>query len=204
MSQTPDSHINDRIRRNIESVAQLELAFERRRTAVDRVSDAVSAFGGSVRFVVANAVLLTGWVLWNLLAPARLRFDPNFAVLELVIAVEALFLSAFVLMSQNRQKRQAEHWAHVDLQISLLAEQESTKMLQTMQNICRFLGMEKAGADPELKQLSEQVPVARLAEEVGKTLLPEEVAVREIAAVLAEEERKEEEKTPPNGPAPSA
>ena len=93
-------------------------------------------------------------------------------------------------MSQNRQKRQAEHWAHVDLQISLLAEQESTKMLQTMQNICRFLGMEKAGEDPELKQLSEQVPVARLAEEVGKTLLPEEVAVREIAAVLAEEERR--------------
>ncbi len=108
-------------------------------------------------------------------------------------------------MSQNRQNRQADHWAHVDLQISLLAEQESTKMLQMMQSICHFLGMEKTGGDQELKQLTEQVPVVKLAEEVGKSLMPEDVAVQEIAAVLTEEERAEAEKrTPDAGPDPPA
>jgi len=204
VSQTPDPHINDRIRRNIESIALLEKAFERRRTPVDRVSDAVSAFAGSIRFIAANAGLIVAWTLWNLLAPSHLRFDPGFGVLQLTIAIEALFLSAFVLMSQNRQKRQAEHWAHVGLQISLLAEQESTKMLQMMENICRFLGMEKTGRDQELKQLTEQVPVVKLAEEVGKTLRPEEAAVQEIAAVLKEEERAEAEKEAPHDPTPPA
>lgn len=198
MSQTPDSHINDRIRCNIQSIALLEKAFERRRTAVDRVSDAVSSFAGSIRFIAANAAVIVAWMLWNLLAPPHLRFDPGFGVLQLTIAIEAIFLSAFVLMSQNRQNRQADHWAHVDLQISLLAEQESTKMLQMMQSISDFLGMEKTGGDQELKQLTEQVPVVKLAEEVGKTLMPEEVAVQEIAAVLKEEERAEAEKKPPD------
>lgn len=198
MSGPAETPINERIRRNIESIARLEQAFERRRTAVDRVSDAVSAFGGSIRFIVGNAVLIAGWVLWNLLAPAALRFDPAFGVLQLLIAGEALFLSAFVLMSQNRQSRQADHWAHVDLQISLLAEQESTKMLQMMENICRYLGMEKTAGDKELKQLTEQVPVAKLVEEVGKSLQPEDAAVREIEAVLREEARAEEaNETPP-------
>jgi uncharacterized membrane protein len=199
----PDAPINERIRRNIESIARMEQAFERRRTAVDRVSDAVSAFGGSIRFIAGNAALIAGWVLWNLLAPPALRFDPAFGALQLLIAGEALFLSAFVLMTQNRQNRQADHWAHVGLQISLLAEQESTKALQMMESISRFLGMEKTAGDKELKQLTEQVPVAKLVEEVGKSLQPEDAAMREIAAVLEEESRAEEGKATPPTPGPT-
>ena len=207
MSQPDDSQINERIRRNIQSIAELEKAFERRRTLVDRVSDAVSAFGGSVRFILANAAIIAGWLLWNLLAPPGLRFDPGLGLLQLAITAEALFLSAFVLMSQNRQSRQADHWAHVGLQVSLLAEQESTKMLQMMHTLCRHLGMDKTARDQELKQLAEHVPVAKLVEEVGKSLQPEEIAVREIGAVLEEESRAEagkagapESPTPPSPP----
>ncbi len=202
MSQLPDAHLNEQVKRNIESIAQLEHAFERQRTAADLFSDAVSSFGGSVRFVAANAALIVVWLLWNNLAPERLRFDPTLGAIQLLIAVEALFLSAFVLMSQNRQNRQADHWAHVDLQISMLAEQETTKLLQMMQNICRYLGMEKAAHDQELKQMAQQVPVEALAEEVGKARQAEEVGLKEVAAVLIQEalaEKKAEEKT--EGPA---
>ncbi len=138
VSQPTDSRINERVKRNIESIAQLEQDFERRRTPVDRVSDAVSNFGGSIRFIAANVVVLSFWVAWNLLLPAGLRFDPGLGVLQVLVAVEALFLSTFVLMSQNRQNRQADHWAHVHLQIGMLAEQETTKLLQMMQNVWRF------------------------------------------------------------------
>ena len=199
MSEPNEAGANERIRRNIASVAQLEKAFERRRTAADRVSDAVTAFAGGVRFIAANALAVAAWVLWNLLAPSALRFDPSLGVLQLVIAGEALCLSSFVLMSQNRQDRQADHWAHVGLQVSLLAEQESTKMLQMMQDLCHFLGMEKAPGEGELKQLTEEAPVSTLALEVGKSLAPDEAAVREIAAVLEEEDRAEKEKAAPEG-----
>jgi uncharacterized membrane protein len=196
MPQPTDAGINDRIKRNIESIAQLEQGFNRRRTFADRVSDAVSAFAGSFRFVAANAAVIVGWILWNLLAPREVRFDPSLTALQLLIASEAILLSAFVLMSQNRQNRQAEHWAHVELQISMLAEQENTKLLEMMQNICHALGMDKTARDAELKELSEQLPVATLAEEVGKARQTDEAGAREVAAVLVEENRAERQSTP--------
>jgi uncharacterized membrane protein len=190
MSKPADAGVNDRIKRNIKSIAELEQAFNRRRTLADRVSDAVSAFAGSFRFVAANTAVIVGWILWNLLGPREERFDPSFTALQLLIASEAIILSAFVLMSQNRQNRQAEHWAHVELQISMLAEQENTKMLEMLRNISHALGMDKTARDAELTQLSEQLPVATLAEEVGKARQGDEVAT-----VLVEENQAEEAAT---------
>ena len=202
MSQTTDPRVNERVKRNIESIAQLEQAFERQRTPADRVSDAVSTFGGSIRFIAANAVILSLWLLWNLVLPVGLRFDPNLGVLQLLVGVEALFLSAFVLMSQNRQNRQADHWAHVHLQIGMLAEQETTKLLQMMQTVCRYLGMDKTAGDRELKQLAEPVKVETVAEEVGKARQAEETGLMEVAAVLIQEALAEKNPAPAPAPAP--
>ncbi len=184
MSKPNEAGVNERIKRNIESIAQLEQTFNRRRTFPDRLSDAVTAFAGSFRFVLANAVVILGWVLWNHLGPREERFDPSLNTLQLLIASEAILLSSFVLMSQNRQNRQADHWAHVELQISMLAEQENTKMLEIMRNLCHRLGMDQTARDAELKELSEQLPVATLAEEVGKAR-----QVDEVAAILTDENK---------------
>jgi uncharacterized membrane protein len=182
MSKPKEAGVNERIKRNIESIAQLEQTFNRRRTFPEWVSDAVTAFAGSFRFVFANAIVIIGWILWNHLARREERFDPSLNTLQLLIASEAILLSAFVLMSQNRQNRQADHWAHVELQISMLAEQENTKILEMLRNISHALGMKKTAGDAELKELSEQLPVATLVEEVGKARQTDE-----IAAVLAEQ-----------------
>jgi uncharacterized membrane protein len=188
MARPADKGVNERIKRNIESIAQLEQTFDRRRTFADRLSDAVTAFAGSFRFVFANAAVIIGWILWNHLGPREERFDPSLNTLQLLIASEAILLSAFVLMSQNRQNRQADHWAHVELQISMLAEQENTKMLEMLRNLSHRLGMDQTARDSELKELSEQLPVATLAEEVGKAR-----QVDEVAAVLVEENRAEQQ-----------
>ena len=185
MSKPKQGSVNERVKRNIESIAQLEQTFNRRRTFADRVSDGVTAFAGSFRFVIANAVVIIGWILWNHMGPREERFDPSLNTLQLLIASEAILLSAFVLMSQNRQNRQADHWAHVELQISMLAEQENTKILEMLRNISHALGMKKTAGDAELKELSEQLPVATLAEEVGKAR-----QVDEIAVVVREEQKE--------------
>ncbi len=176
MSKPNEPGVNEHIKRNIQSIAQLEQTFSRRRRFAERVSDAVTAFAGSFRFVFANAAVIIGWILWNHLGPREMRFDPSLNTLQLLIASEAILLSAFVLMSQNRQNRQADHWAHVELQISMLTEQENTKILEMMQSICHALGIDKARRDAELKELAQQLPVATLAEEVGKARQGDEIA----------------------------
>ena len=89
------------------------------------------------------------------------------AILNLVLAVETVFLSTFVLMSQNRQNHQADRWAHLDLQLSMLGEQEATKMLQLLQKICDRLGMPQVARDRELREMVQTTQVEVLAEFIG-------------------------------------
>ena len=153
--------------RNIDSIVQLEQGFLRERTTLDVWSDRITTFAGSIYFVIAHFVLISSWVLVNVFP--GLVFDAYpFQFMNLVLAVETVFLSTFVLMSQNRQNRQADRWAHIDLQISLLAEQESTKMLQMLQKICDRLGMDKVANDKELKEMIKTTHVETLAGEIDQ------------------------------------
>jgi uncharacterized membrane protein len=101
--------------------------------------------------------------------PGIRPFDPYpFCFLSLVVALEVFFLSTAVLMSQNRQVRQAEQRAHLDLQINLLAEQETTKLLQMMQQLCDHLGLKQVARDEELREMAANTAVEALAEELDK------------------------------------
>jgi len=158
------------VRQNIDSITQLEQEFARQRSSLDRVSDAITGFVGSIHFVLAHVVFFAAWIVLN--APGVLgtrAFDPYpYVFLNFVLAVEAVILSTFVLMSQNRQNRQADHWAHLDLQVGLLAEQETTKMLQMLQAICERLGLPDKARDRELNEMIRKTHVEMLAEELEK------------------------------------
>ncbi len=168
--------VSNVVRRNIKSIAELEEEVERQRTLVDRISDEVTAFAGSIRFIIAHAIFYGGWFLLNVTLPEGWRFDPYpFPFLNLTLAVEAIFLSTLVLMSQNRQNRIADQWAQVDLQVSLLAEQESTKMLEMLKRISDKLGLKnEVKEDRELKELVEKTHVETLVEELEKAREKEE------------------------------
>ncbi len=166
-------------RKNIESIGQIEQEFQRRDSAVDRLSDRISRFAGSTPFLIAHVIWFGVWMALNTvwLVP-DLALDPYpFVFLNLLVALEAVFLSTFVLMSQNRQNRQAEHWAHLHLQVGLLAEQESTKMLQMLQTISQRLGLNQTSHDPELKEMIEKTHVEVLAAELHKARQPEQPVV---------------------------
>jgi uncharacterized membrane protein len=162
--------------RNIEAIAQLEQEMLRQRTGLDRVSDAISAFVGSIQFVIAHAIGIFAWMVLNaVLLYWQSAFDPYpFVFLNLVLGVETVFLSTFVLMSQNRQNHQADRWAHLDLQVSLLAEQEATKMLQMLQQICDQVGLKQMAKDKELKEMVQTTHVEVLAEELAEAREAEE------------------------------
>lgn len=168
--------LNSQAQRNIESVAQLEQSLRRDRTILGRVSDAVTNFVGSILFVIAHVILFVVWFVVN----SSLGMGPDafdvypFQLLNLALAVEAVLLSTFVLMSQNRQSAHAEQWAHIGLQVNILAEQEATKMLQMLRAICDRLGMDQAN-DKVLKEMIETTQVELLAKELGKARKAEDV-----------------------------
>jgi len=155
------------IRENIEAVRKLEHEFTRDRTLSDRVADLIGGFGGSLKFVAFHALLFGGWIAWNTLG-AR-RFDPYpFMALSVAVNLEAIFLSAFVLMKQNRMSKREDLRAHLDLQINLLSEQEMTLVLQLLRRISTRLGVPLS--TEQLDELSGDTSVEDLASQLRETL----------------------------------
>lgn len=178
MPERQAPHVAGPAERNIETVASIERKFLEERTWLDRLADGIAGFTGSIHFVLLHVIALTLWFLINtghfFGAP---EFDPYpFILLAMVVSVEAVVLSTFVLMKQNRMARRAEQREHLTLQIDLLAEEEITKILQLQRIICERLGIEDVTQDSALKELSETTSVQILADELRQKLPKEPAA----------------------------
>jgi uncharacterized membrane protein len=142
--------------RNINTLLAARRESERRRSGQDRLADTITRFTGSMLFVYLHALLFGGWIVWNLGWIQGLPvFDPTFVILAMSASVEAIFLSTFVLISQNRMQAAAEKRAELDLQISLLAEHEVTKLMELLDGVARKLGVEVD--DPEIAEVEQDV-----------------------------------------------
>jgi uncharacterized membrane protein len=158
---------------NVETVVKLEDAAKAKRTGSDRVADAISGFCGSITFVWAHVLWFGGWVVLNVL-PQFPHFDPlPFSFLTLIVSLEAIFLSTFILISENRQARLDERRNHLDLQINLLAEQENTKMIELLARIADHLGIE-VRHDPEVKALEQATDADRLVKQIDASIAKSE------------------------------
>jgi uncharacterized membrane protein len=156
----------DVTRQNVQAMRQLEEAATARRSSADRIAAAIARFCGSMTFVWIHVVLFSTWIGYNAL-PGFDHFDPYpFTFLTLCVSLEAIFLSTFILISQNYDMRVAERRNQLDLQINLLAEQENTKMLQILERIARKVGAHHVGDDPEVKALEEATRPDALVEQI--------------------------------------
>jgi uncharacterized membrane protein len=151
--------------RNIRALLEVERQRERRRGAGERVADAVSRFAGSMPFVYLHLLTYGAWILINLGLSPLPRFDPTFVVLAMVASVEAIFVSTFVLITQNRMAATAARRAELDLQISLLAEHEVTRILTLVTAVAERMGLEES-RDPELAELARDVAPERIADTI--------------------------------------
>lgn len=159
---------------NIETVAKLEEQFLQSRNTVERIGDAVGSFAGSMKFVVLHLFIFMLWFIVNSrVVPGIRAFDPYpFILLNMAVSLEAVLLSTFVLMKQNRESKRAEQRQQLTLQIDLLAEQEATKTLQMLRQICEHLGIREAARDHEAHILSQETAVDELADELRNKLPP--------------------------------
>jgi uncharacterized membrane protein len=127
---------------NIKQVAKLEEAVRSTESMSDRMASHISTFCGSMLFVWVHVVFFGAWILLNTKFLPK-PFDPYpFTFLTLVVSLEAIFLSTFIMIAENRQERLNERRSQLDLQINILAEQESTKALQLLTAIAQKLSVD--------------------------------------------------------------
>ena len=158
----------DPVVKNVHAVVELERQAIHQRSMMDRIADAITAFAGSREFIVGHVAWFVSWVLFNRSPSA---FDPfPFSLLNVLVSLEAVFLTTFVLMTQNRMTKQADRRAHLDLQVNLLAEEELTAILQMLYALCQKAGTCARVADKRVEQLLKKTDIVKMAMTIDKEL----------------------------------
>ena len=163
--------VDELTERNVELVAQLDETARSKRTPTDRVVDTITGFCGKIAFIWVHVLWFSAWMVYNFLPhlPKGWRFDPYpWPLLLMIVNLEAIFLSTFILISQNRQNRLAERRSHLDLQINLLSEQENTKMLTMLEAIVHHFDI--LDGDPEVSVLAASTEPERLVRQIEKVI----------------------------------
>jgi uncharacterized membrane protein len=156
-----ESGMAEVMQRNIQSILARRNADARKKSLQLRIADAITRFTGSMAFVYIHLVLFGAWITTNLPGVPFPKFDRSFVVLAMFASVEAIFLSTFVLISQNRMAAQADQRADLDLQVSLLAEHEITRLITLVKEIAAKLDIQES-RNPELRELEKDVDPERV------------------------------------------
>ena len=184
------------IRKNIAALAEMQRRDDERRTSSDRVADLITRFSGSMAFVYLHVAWFGIWLVLNvgLFAGFGLRaFDEfPFGLLTMIVSLEAIFLSTFVLISQNRMARASEKRAELELQVNMLGEQKAAKTLEMLDHLTRQLDQMRRFSferDPEIDALKvspEPGDVLRVIEEVSAKAAEEKLGekVEEITGEI--------------------
>lgn len=152
----PES-LNRSLRRNIDVLRERRDAEQSSATLEERLAQRITRFTGSMRFVYVHALLYGFWLVANSgLVPGVEPWDPTYVILAMIASVEAIFLSTFILISQNRMAAAADRRAELDVQVSLLAEQEITKLVQLVSDMAKRMGVEDE-ASPETEEMKRGV-----------------------------------------------
>jgi uncharacterized membrane protein len=182
---------NEIIRKNISAISDMQRRDVASRKPQERLSDSVTRFSGSTLFVFLHVIWFGLWILLNIgliHLPYITEFDPfPFGLLTMIVSLEAIFLSTFVLISQNRMSALSEKRAELDLQVNMLAEQKAAKTLELLEHIAQQLDTVydrfNYKTDPEIEAL-------KVSPEPHEVLQVMEEAVEEESQEVAHEIKK--------------
>jgi uncharacterized membrane protein len=169
------------VERNVRALVQLAAEQERAKSTADRIAMAISRFAGSMKFVYFHAVVFGLWAAADVgWLPGIHSFDPALTGLNTVATVEAIFLATFVLIAQNRLTAHEEIQSHLDMQVGLLTEHETTHILRLVAAMGDRMGIAEA-RDPEIEQLVRNVEAQEMLDqiEINTDAVEEEIKVDE-------------------------
>lgn len=141
-----------------------------RRSLSARIGDLIANHAGKMWFIGLHLFWFAAWIALNEPRAIGHVFDPYpFSLLTMIVSLESIFLSLFILMSQNRTGHEADRRNHLDLQINLLAEDENTKILLMLQALCKHHKL-PIGNDPEINAMAQRTEVRDLVSDLNRNL----------------------------------
>jgi uncharacterized membrane protein len=169
ITHDPGRGLNPTLERNINALVERRRRERRTATRQEKLADAITMFTGSMWFVYVHLALFAFWIVANLhWIPGVPAWDESFVVLAMIASVEAIFLSTFVLISQNRMTADADKRADLDLQISLLSEHELTKVARLLTQIAARLEV-RPEDESELKEAARDIAPERVLDRLDET-----------------------------------
>ena len=164
-----DGTLNSALKRNIDALRRRRSEDAGRAALDEKLARAVTRFAGSMRFVYVHAALYGAWIVANLgWIPGVTPWDPSFVVLAMIASVEAIFLSTFILITQNRMAAAADRRAELDLQVSLLAEAEITKLVELVSMIAERMDL-SSGEQQEVEEMKQRVAPEAVLDAIEET-----------------------------------
>ena len=162
--------IRQHYQRRLKAVQSLQARHNQKRSLLQRITDKLVSWSGTVLFLFANIILFLIWILWN---TSLKSFDPfPFVLLTTIVSLEAIILAILVLVSQNRQSKIADLRQEIDMQVNLVTEEEITNLLKLVAGLYSALKIE-IGQDSELKEMLKPTNWDSLEERLEKELLEE-------------------------------
>jgi uncharacterized membrane protein len=159
--------------RTTQDVARLERMSQQSRSPVDRWATGITRVAGTGTAILVHIIWFFAWIALNFGGFGIEPFDPYpFSLLTTIVSLEAIFLTLFVLISQNRMSHEADRRAAIDLEINVLAEKENTMTLRILHDISAHLGL-KGQARKELAELLKETRLDEVSQKLEKALPPE-------------------------------
>jgi uncharacterized membrane protein len=187
--QQPDAGIpyGDRRQRRLgtaRAVRAIKARFAAELTPIERIGNRLTVIAGSTPSLIVHAIWFAAWIGYNVAAGDR-GFDPfPFGLLTMIVSLEAIFLSIFVLMTQNRESTIAEVREEVTLAVSLRVEEEVTKVLQLVAGLYPRLG-QQIGDDPELSAMLQPLDAEGIERDLTEQLKQLDRGTRETELSLS-------------------
>jgi len=157
----------EHVAETIEEIVRLENRDRLYTGLSDKLAGKITAFSGSMLYVWLHVAWFGIWIVLNISLLVFAPFDPYpFGLLTMIVSLEAIFLSTFVLITQNRQAIAADRRAKVDLQVNMIAEREITKLIEMVKHLHEHVGVGTPDRDSELEEMQEPTHVTRLADAI--------------------------------------
>ncbi len=160
------------VERNMEAIESHRREAEMARTFEERLADGITYFTGSMPFIYFHVVFFAVWIIANVDLLGIPAFDPYpFGMLTTIVSLEAIFLSTFVLVSQNREAHIAERRTELDLHINLLSEYEITRIMILAHAVAKQLNVQSKDS-AELNELEKDIKPEVLLRELENRSAP--------------------------------
>jgi uncharacterized membrane protein len=155
---------------NIRAIARLQSKAQACRTPSQRFGDWITLCAAREGSVLFHIVWFAVWIVLNTRIFRLEPFDPfPFTLLTTVVSLEAIFLTLFVLASENRLTQEADRRGQLDLQVNLLAEQEMTLVLRMLREICEHLDLRDTIGSERFQELEKRTDISQLAEQLEQS-----------------------------------